>query len=579
MRAILALAFFASVAATLSAQDSLVTAVTSLTVTVSDEESVIVAESRVQLLRAGAAVREAATTSSTGHVTFTGLVGGATDYQVDVYGPLSSGGEYWGRSARITIPAGANVDHAFTRAEPFVTSVRCEWATVVPAWQRCGTLVRGVPYALSSSGQHVRILFTVRNPSSKARSGKLEATLALSSEDTAHATLSYRHLPARGTKELAFMLPAAYAGLKDNLGRWPARGTEAVGELTFGLRRASLPAGVVAPVDSTVTGEFPFAFTSPCNDSDLLSPVSLPNAPVIGSSGRHVVLIHGYVARLGGGGECDPADPVTYWGLDRPIGSEFSEWPEMVRRLHAEGTRVWLYRWSTNSSMRAAGDELRRRILDSNEIAGEVILLGHSMGGIVGVHALSDGTGLRFSPGASKGVVRLITLGSPHGGSDGSLGDQGLQFSAKEMNNADYRAKRRRKISDWDREITRVAGGSEDIIISNSSAFDLVRPEDPRSRYPASSWFYNSTSCRSSTVRRGQPTWCGYNHGALRLANLGAPRVAPRGGNPRRPGGELADTLLLMLQRPAPTLGLSTTEVTHTDTPPDRPSHRRDPQK
>ena len=79
--------------------------------------------------------------------------------------------------------------------------------------------------------------------------------------------------------------------------------------------------------------------------------------------------------------------------------------------MEQNGTRVWTYRWPSHESIEAAGNNLREKLLSATSGVGQnVVLVGHSMGGLVSLQSLVSGSGLRSR------VRRLVTLGTPHDG-------------------------------------------------------------------------------------------------------------------------------------------------------------------
>ena len=121
---------------------------------------------------------------------------------------------------------------------------------------------------------------------------------------------------------------------------------------------------------------------------------------------RTVILVHGLELALSCNNDRLEAFLEDYWNI---TGSG-DEWDSLIKQLKADGADVWVYRWPSHASIRAAGDDLRRRILTESRIDGNVTLVGHSFGGLVSIQAYAQGRGLRDN------VEQVITLGTPHNG-------------------------------------------------------------------------------------------------------------------------------------------------------------------
>jgi len=164
-----------------------------------------------------------------------------------------------------------------------------------------------------------------------------------------------------------------------------------------------------------------------CSAVYKLSPVGVN--PPSAAGGIDIILIHGFrpdlvldplIAPCGAQAQND--DPAkTYFLADNP-GVTGAEWTRVVSDLHAAGYRVFTWRWPTNLAISDAGNLLRQEIDNDPTLAPQIVLVGHSMGGLVALQALVSGT-VR-----EERVIRVVTLGTPHQGTlDGFLG---FAFSA-----------------------------------------------------------------------------------------------------------------------------------------------------
>ncbi|MCC6317221.1 MAG: hypothetical protein IT361_05960 [Gemmatimonadaceae bacterium] len=156
---------------------------------------------------------------------------------------------------------------------------------------------------------------------------------------------------------------------------------------------------------------------------------AVPGNPSTSLRGYDVVLVHGYVPEDNfPGDDCTEAQTRRlndYWHFNKQ-GVAGAEWTSMVQHLQANGVRVFGWKWPTFNSISHAGDSLQVEILrevQSKTLGPYVVLVGHSFGGLVSLRALTQGSGLRST------VIRVLTLGSPHQGTDagwssGSLAQQ-----------------------------------------------------------------------------------------------------------------------------------------------------------
>jgi len=126
-----------------------------------------------------------------------------------------------------------------------------------------------------------------------------------------------------------------------------------------------------------------------------------------------VILIHGFVWQDAVPGGCEAEvkrDPGhDYFYTDTSAAG--AEWTDLRQKLNGRKVGVLTYKWDTYSSIDTAGDNLAALVVRlGNAIAPKLILVGHSMGGLVAMRALTGPNSLRGR------VVRVITLATPHRG-------------------------------------------------------------------------------------------------------------------------------------------------------------------
>src|SRR5690606_26680369 len=89
--------------------------------------------------------------------------------------------------------------------------------------------------------------------------------------------------------------------------------------------------------------------------------------------------------------------------------------PDALPILQASGIRVYTWRWPTALEISTAGDLLRVELESNAQLSPEVVLVGHSFGGLVSLRALTSG-GTTLDK-----VVRVVTLGTPHLGTNAAF--------------------------------------------------------------------------------------------------------------------------------------------------------------
>ena len=95
----------------------------------------------------------------------------------------------------------------------------------------------------------------------------------------------------------------------------------------------------------------------------------------------------------------------------RPLGAIVYSYLALKLRLAAAGFEVVLHDYDWRADVLASGRALAQRL--ASDQAGELALIGHSMGALLARAALAQ---LSDGAGAAR-VTRLIGLGAPHGGS------------------------------------------------------------------------------------------------------------------------------------------------------------------
>lgn len=166
--------------------------------------------------------------------------------------------------------------------------------------------------------------------------------------------------------------------------------------------------GAARAVAGFLVGFIPAGLLSaqlPCGSNAYLLEVAPGSSAEYPSSGYEVILIHGFIP-----GEIDCGihrHPGDYFHINS--SSAGAEWTFLVRDLNQRGVRVWTWKWPTQAPMFAAGDLLRGEIESQpGVLAYNLVLVGHSLGGLVALRALSGDHPL------GDRVVRVLTLGSPH---------------------------------------------------------------------------------------------------------------------------------------------------------------------
>ena len=155
------------------------------------------------------------------------------------------------------------------------------------------------------------------------------------------------------------------------------------------------------------------AQTQCSNDDVYRLKVALGSAFSGSSSGLDVILIHGlwvdqYLH------SCEWANAVypdtAYFHTLGPDAT-LARWKDLVDILNARRVRVWTWRWPSYLSIKTAGENLKAAVAAEGLLANhKLVLVGHSMGGLVALQSLTDPNSLRGN------VIRTVTLGTPHNG-------------------------------------------------------------------------------------------------------------------------------------------------------------------
>src|SRR5690606_29881942 len=107
-------------------------------------------------------------------------------------------------------------------------------------------------------------------------------------------------------------------------------------------------------------------------------------------------------------------DVQDYWHYDDKYTAG-AEWTGLVSSLQANGVRVFAYKWPTQLEISAAGADLQTRVraaIQAGSLGPKVVFVGHSMGGLVSLTALTGGAPLRNE------TIRVVTLSTPHQGTN-----------------------------------------------------------------------------------------------------------------------------------------------------------------
>lgn len=134
-------------------------------------------------------------------------------------------------------------------------------------------------------------------------------------------------------------------------------------------------------------------------------------SPAVSTAGRSYIFVHGFRPLQDTCSEVLAAAPATdYWMADN-TGTSGAAWTGLISDLHATGARTWFWRWPTYLGMDAAATALMDWIAFNGAMLGEdIVLVGHSMGGLVALEAVTRSTALNGR------TIRVITLGTPHRG-------------------------------------------------------------------------------------------------------------------------------------------------------------------
>lgn len=146
----------------------------------------------------------------------------------------------------------------------------------------------------------------------------------------------------------------------------------------------------------------------------------MPSLGPVDGVRRIAVLVHGYVPeQMNCGQALRPvrSQPAAVNGQWDEWGSDYFfaapaepwEWSNEATRLASLGYEVWSYRWPTDLSMKEAGTQLAIRADPAFGAGSQVVVFGHSLGGLVGrIYASRS-----INPN-----VKVVTAGTPNLGSD-----------------------------------------------------------------------------------------------------------------------------------------------------------------
>jgi subtilase family serine protease/pimeloyl-ACP methyl ester carboxylesterase len=328
-------------------------------------------------------------TDGTSKVLFTGLDPSRT-YRLEMSG-RSPENEFWAVCGPYTVPLNTLRAEACARNEPWIESV-----IVDKDFKRQDA--RGRPI-IEADGLKADIEVTLRNATPSTRDVDVLASFPTTSgEYYGQSIRRITTIAPGGTAKVVFPF-AIPQGSETNVG------------IVLDVRATNITGSALrTSYDAT---SFGFRTVSNCSGAYRLEMVSAPGA--VASPLRDLILVHGYNGVNDGGPlKCGSAssDDVAneYWGA-RAGAASLTDWNAFRTLLEQNGTRVWTYRWPSHESIEAAGNNLREKLLSATSGVGQnVVLVGHSMGGLVSLQSLVSGSGLRSR------VRRLVTLGTPHDG-------------------------------------------------------------------------------------------------------------------------------------------------------------------
>jgi pimeloyl-ACP methyl ester carboxylesterase len=129
-----------------------------------------------------------------------------------------------------------------------------------------------------------------------------------------------------------------------------------------------------------------------------------------------VVFVHGWVMEdgypLNGCSYVERRNPEEdYWDLNGVAPGSYAA--DLANDIQQAGGRVWTYRWPTQHTMSDAASRLVGLLDSTPSISDHIVLIGHSMGGLVAVKMLVEA-----NSELSRRVARIVTLGTPHSGTN-----------------------------------------------------------------------------------------------------------------------------------------------------------------
>lgn len=240
---------------------------------------------------------------------------------------------------------------------------------------------------------------------------------------------------------------------------------------------------------------------------------------------RQVIFIHGYekseINDLTFDGRCETAMAADrlrdYWGVTAP---EPTAMATLVQQLLATGHRVSFWKWPTLLSMTSAASELKAWIRDHGT-AQEIILVGHSMGGLVALQAL---TTTLTEPQLRARTIRVVTLGTPHWGTEsGDFFGRQLPATEEVQPDSPFISALRARRTAQDNAMTFMLGGR--VPITHFCAARLIGGPIPGTGdcvVHANSAFDGDPRMPDATgdphrIRLNGDAWDGYDHSQIAL--------------------------------------------------------------
>jgi pimeloyl-ACP methyl ester carboxylesterase len=243
---------------------------------------------------------------------------------------------------------------------------------------------------------------------------------------------------------------------------WPSRGMNGTLDIGFSLRLTGTSNALADSSSRWPSSDSRVRLTQMCSTGTytLTKETAATGSTV-------AVFVHGYL--FFDGQDCASTTFRSYWNFGNTDGTKGQLIGALVDRLSASSIETWSFTWPSGQSIAAAGDALRDSIR-SRFPGKHILLIGHSMGGVVAQRAAFGGSRIYQQPGDPI-VDKIINLGSPQAAVTNTYAELGAQFSAYEASSAAFFSsliKRSQALDD--RQKVFAAGGEWDAVIDHVTA-------------------------------------------------------------------------------------------------------------